>query len=128
LGDLTPKMSPIRISNSAFNPARRDGNFEVFHVVLCRILHIRDVAYCWNSFIMGNPYFRSNFGQFLGDYSGVGSGMSTRPPKGTSLRQNTHFEPSCTFLRLSVRAGREPEKTGKVKKSHTIVICHQCAP
>jgi hypothetical protein len=43
----------------------------------------------------------------------VGSDMSTRPPKGTSLRQNTHFEPSCTFLRFSVRAGREPEETGK---------------
>jgi hypothetical protein len=79
---------------------------------------------------MGNPYSRSNFGQFLGDYSGVGSGMSTRPPKGTSLRQNTHFEPSCTFLRLSVRAGREPEKTGKKKvkkkKSHNRYMSPMC--
>jgi hypothetical protein len=65
-GYLTPRCSPFRISNSAFNPARRDGNFEVFHVVVCHILHIRDVAYCWNSFIMGNPYSRSNFGQFWG--------------------------------------------------------------
>jgi hypothetical protein len=39
--------------------------------------------------------------------------MSTRPRKGTSLGQNTHFDPSCTFLRLSVRAGREPQKTDK---------------
>jgi hypothetical protein len=95
---------------------------------MCRILHIRDVAYCWNSFIMGNPYSRSNFGQFLGDYSGVGSGILTRPPKGTSLRQNTHFEPSCTFLRLSVRAGREPEKTGKKskKKSHNRYMSPMC--
>jgi hypothetical protein len=75
------------------------------------------LAHTWICFVkFEGAYSRSNFGQFLGDYSGVGSGMSTRPPKGTSLRQNTHFEPSCTFLRLSVRAGREPEKTGKKKK------------
>jgi hypothetical protein len=74
------------MSDSAFSSARQDGNFEVFHVVMCP--RFRDVAYCWNSFsfIMGNPYSRSNFGQFLGDYSGVGSDMSTGPPKGTSLR------------------------------------------
>jgi hypothetical protein len=71
-------------------------------------LHFAEIRF---SFTIGNPYSPSNFGQFWGDYSGVGSGMSTRPRKGTSLRQNTHFEPSCTFLRLSVPAGREPEKT-----------------
>jgi hypothetical protein len=124
-GGFDPKKPPIRISNRSFNAARRDGNFEVFHVVVCRILHFRDVAYCWNSFIMGNPYFRSNFGKFSGDYSGVGSGMSTKLPKGMSLRQNTHFEPSCTFLRLSIRAGREPEKTGK-KKSHNRYMSPMC--
>jgi hypothetical protein len=44
---LTPRCPPIRISDSAFNTARRDGNFEVFHVVMCRISHFRDVAHCW---------------------------------------------------------------------------------
>jgi hypothetical protein len=76
-----PRCLPIRIFISAFNPARRDGTFEVFHVVVCRILHILDVWYCWNSFIMGNPYRWSSFGEFLGDFSGVGSDVSTRPQK-----------------------------------------------
>ena len=37
---------------------------------------------------------------------------STRPPKGTSLRKNTGFEPSYrpTFMRRSIRAVREFEK------------------
>jgi hypothetical protein len=105
----------MRISDSAFNPARRDGNFEVFHVVV--FSRFRDVAYCWNSFIMGNPYSCSNFGQFLGDYSSVGSGMSTGPPIGTSLRRNTHFEPTYTFLQLSVRLGVGLRKLVLKKKS-----------
>jgi hypothetical protein len=99
-GIWPPRCPPIRISDSTLNSARRDGNFEVFRVVVCRILHIHDVAYCWNSLIMGNPCSRSNFEQFLGNYSGVGGGMSTRPLKGTSLRQNTHFEPSGSAFQM----------------------------
>jgi hypothetical protein len=48
--------------------------------------------------------------------------MSTKPPNGASLRQNTHFEPSCTFLLLSVRAGREPVKTGKTISLYVIYV------
>jgi hypothetical protein len=36
--------------------------------------------------------------------------FSIRPRKGTSLRQNTRFEPSTRKIGLSVRAEREPEK------------------
>ena len=39
--------------------------------------------------------------------------VSTRPRKGTSSRQSTHFEPSYTFLCLSVQAVSESEKIGK---------------
>jgi hypothetical protein len=114
-GDLTPRCPPIRSFASALNSARRDGNFEVLHVVVCR--RFSDVASYldWYFVYNGKSLFPVKFWPVLGDYSGVGSDMSIRPPKGTSLRQNTHFEPSCTFLRLSVRAGREPQKPGKKK-------------
>jgi hypothetical protein len=46
-----------------------------------------------------------------------------RPPKGTSLRQNTRFNPSAMKIGLFVRAVaavREPEKVNKkpLKKGH----------
>jgi hypothetical protein len=63
----------------------------------------------------GKSLFPVIFLSVFGDDSGMGGGMSIKPSKGTFLRQNTHFEQSCTFLRLSVHAGREPDKTGKKK-------------
>jgi hypothetical protein len=39
-----------------------------------------------------------------------------RPPKDTSLRQNTRFNPSTMKIGLFVRAVREPEKVNKKKK------------
>jgi hypothetical protein len=36
-----------------------------------------------------------------------------RPPKDTSLRQNTRFNPSTMKIGLFVRAVREPEKVNK---------------
>jgi hypothetical protein len=57
-------------------------------------------------------------GQILLSFWGLlwwGSGMSTRPSKGIFLRQNTHSKPLCSFLRFSVRVGREPEKPGEKK-------------
>jgi hypothetical protein len=45
-----------------------------------------------------------------------------RPPKDTSLRQNTRFNPSTMKIGLFVRAVREPEKVNKkkpnLKKGH----------
>jgi hypothetical protein len=43
-----------------------------------------------------------------------------RPPKDTSLRQNTRFNPSTMKIGLFVRAVREPEKVNKkiIKKGH----------
>jgi hypothetical protein len=38
-----------------------------------------------------------------------------RPPKDTSLRQNTRFNPSTMKIGLFVRAVREPEKVNKKK-------------
>jgi hypothetical protein len=39
-----------------------------------------------------------------------------RPPKGTSLRQNTRFNLSTMKIGLFVRAVREPEKVNEKKK------------
>jgi hypothetical protein len=40
---------------------------------------------------------------------------STRPRKGTSLRQTASFEPSCIFVRRSVRPLRDCEKKIQIK-------------
>jgi hypothetical protein len=54
-------------------------------------------------------------------------------PKGTSLRQTASFEPSCMFVRRSVRPLRDCEKKIQKKrklkikrKSHKVVIFHVC--
>jgi hypothetical protein len=57
---------------------------------------------------------------------------STKPRKGTSLRQTTSFEPSYIFVRRSVRPLRDCEKKIKKKeyqkkKSHKVVISHASA-
>jgi hypothetical protein len=49
--------------------------------------------------------------------------FSTRPPKGTSLRQNTRFEPSTMKIDLFVRAVREPKKIiKKIKKDNNVIF------
>jgi hypothetical protein len=49
---------------------------------------------------------------------------------GTSLRETASFEPSCMFVRRSVRPLRDSEKKIQKKisneKSHKVVIFHVC--
>ncbi len=55
--------------------------------------------------------------RFLGCHAPNFVQFSTRPPKGTSLRQNTRFEPLTMKIGLCVWAVREPEKIKKkIKK------------
>ncbi len=68
---------------------------------------------------------------FLGCHTPNFVQFSTRPPKGTSLRQNARFEPSTMKIGLRVRAVREPEKikikkNKKIKKKDNNVIFHVC--
>ena len=53
---------------------------------------------------------------FLGPHAPNFLQKSIRPPKGTSLRQNTHFELLMMKIRCSVRAVREPKKVKRKKK------------
>ena len=65
---------------------------------------------------------------FLGCHAPNFVQFSTRPPKGTSLRQNTRFEPLTMKIGLCVWAVREPEKIKKkkIKKKDNNVIFHVC--
>ena len=58
--------------------------------------------------------------------SGVGSPYLTKPSKGKSLADFTHFEPwpLCVQIRSGVFPLREPTKKRNTKKSHRDVIFH----
>ena len=70
-------------------------------------------------FSKGKLHCGSKIWGFLGPHAPNFFRKLIRPPKGTSLRQNTRFEPLTTKIGRSFRAVREPEKikTKKQKKS-----------
>ena len=71
---------------------------------------IRDFFYAENSPLRGKIW------RILGDFDPFRTEVINGTPKGTSFAANTSFEPSLTFVGLSVRSVREPEKSEKREK------------
>jgi len=117
---LFSKRWPAAIVDFVFRPPTKSTwRPKAMFKMLCRSdLYFRKILqFQFSEVWLKMPIWGPKWG--FGDFTPKHFGLSSRPPKGTSLRENTHFDVQIIKISQPRRRGEETKK--KNRKSQTVI-------